>query len=755
MTSAAADPLAAIEPMAPDLAARVTAFARSCKAAARAVALYPGEHPAVAAALEAVTVAAEAATTPAMLQFAVLPDALTVDGRAMARPDAAVTDFAALLHRHQVGQLSLRPQTDANLWRRFLALLALPPDQARLRGGLGKLWASEGETRIEIRSLDYNELLRSRVRGDKATWESIVAGCLEGNAFSLDDAMVELLFGILNDPDKIAGLMQAVEARLASGDTQGQGPMVIAGLLQAVAQFVATSAPEQADSVMNALAEAATRLPIDTLAPIVETQRGAFRPNLARFVQGLVRRISDGSIADLIRCEVRGGRGSSPRLADAFCGLAPDPDRRSAILALARGTMEQAGAAADPAIAQAWQQSEEMLLTYSDKAFVSDEYNNELGRLLDRSVEIEKDRTDPIDLMVAWRDTVDDDNVRLLDAALLADLMHLQQEVTHWRDLAELALRRVNALLVVGDFPAAALLVEALRSQSEGQGEPDIRAAAAEIMRNILTPSTMRHVASHLDTSDQSVVHAAQRFCVALGTVAIGPLAEVLSREERNRPRKHLIDVLIGFGAPGRQSVEQLRQSPNAAVRRTAVLLLREFGGQEALPELEKLLDDSEPHVQREATRAIAGLGIESAYDTLIRALERGTERARMSILGVIWTLPDEDAEQLLSHLVLTAPCRGAMWAIHERALERLGSLGGRSSVNALSTVLERRRFWSPFRMAALHRMAVDALGQIGTPDAVAVIETTAIHGPRWARTAAQARLGAAMGKTTREGQLG
>jgi hypothetical protein len=95
------------------------------------------------------------------------------------------------------------------------------------------------------------------------------------------------------------------------------------------------------------------------------------------------------------------------------------------------------------------------------------------------------------------------------------------------------------------------------------------------------------------------------------------------------------------------------------------------------------------------------------------------------------------------------------MWPIHERAIERLGSLGGRYSVNALSAVLQRRHFWSPFRMANLHRLAVDALGQIGTPDAVAVIETVAAFGPRWARSAARTRLGAAMGRTTRERRRG
>jgi HEAT repeat protein len=348
---------------------------------------------------------------------------------------------------------------------------------------------------------------------------------------------------------------------------------------------------------------------------------------------------------------------------------------------------------------------------------------------------------------------VDDDELRVLDAGLIADLMRLEQDVDQWRELAGLALHRVNVLLVVGDFPAAALLAEALRTQSEGAADDAVRAAASAALREILTPSTMRHVASHLDTSDRAVVGAAQRFCVALGTVAIGPLAEVLSREERNRPRQHLIDILIGFGAPGRQSVERLRQSPNAAVRRTAVLLLREFGGQEALPELESLLDDAEPHVQREATRAIAMLGIESAYDTLIGAIERGTERARTSMLGVLWTLPNEDAEQVLAHLVLRAPYRGAMWNVHERAIERLGALGGRHAITALSTVLQRRSFWSPFRMVALRRLALDALAQVGTPDAVDVIQSTAADGLLLDRAAARTRLHAIANQTDRKGR--
>jgi hypothetical protein len=559
---------------------------------------------------------------------------------------------------------------------------------------------------------------------------------------------------VVADPASIDPGMQAVEARLPGGGPGQQGPAVIAGLLHAVAQYVAASAPDQAERVMAALADAVTRLPPETLGPVVDQRRSAARPDLARFIRGLVGRLDDGAIARYIATEVRGGRGTSRRLADAFCGLAPDADRRLAILTLARDSIQPSSTDVDQSLAQAWRQSEELLLTYSDKRFVSDEYDAELSRLGSRAVDLEKDHTDPADLQAAWNDTVAEGSLRLLDAGLIADLMQLQASLPGWRELATLALQRVNVLLVVGDFPAAALLAESLRSQADGHGDTAVRDAASEALQGLLTPATMRHVASHLDTSDRSVVGAAQRFCLALGTVAIGPLAEVLSREERSRPRKHLIDILVGFGAPGRQSVERLRQSPNAAVRRTAVLLLREFGGQEALPELASLLDDAEPHVQREATLAIAMLGIESAYDTLARALARGSERTRTSILAVLWTLPDEDMEQVLSHIVLRAPYRGPMWPIHERAVERLGSLGGRASVQALSTVLQRRRIRSPFRMAALHRLAIDALARIGSHEAIETLESVAAYGPRRARAAARAQLAARVGRPFPEGRV-
>ena len=65
------------------------------------------------------------------------------------------------------------------------------------------------------------------------------------------------------------------------------------------------------------------------------------------------------------------------------------------------------------------------------------------------------------------------------------------------------------------------------------------------------------------------------------------------------------------------------------AVRRTAVELLRAFGGAEALPDLKALLVDAEPAIQRDALRAIMQIGTDEAYAALGDALRDERRRRR------------------------------------------------------------------------------------------------------------------------------
>jgi hypothetical protein len=103
--------------MATEQSALLTDFARTCKAAARAVSLYPGVLPAIGTSLSRLVAAAGRLTSP-------------------------------------------------------LLLLARAPDDLTASGGIGPAWTSTGRTHFEIREIDCAEVLRER-GGGEADWDRI------------------------------------------------------------------------------------------------------------------------------------------------------------------------------------------------------------------------------------------------------------------------------------------------------------------------------------------------------------------------------------------------------------------------------------------------------------------------------------------------------------------------------------------------------------------------------------------------------
>src|SRR5438309_4299624 len=101
--SAPGQPLAGVaEPLGAAETARLVDFARACKAAARAVVLYPAGHPAIAATLGRIAQITSASALNAPLRITVVPDGLLLEERAPGRADAAIGELATLLHSHLI-----------------------------------------------------------------------------------------------------------------------------------------------------------------------------------------------------------------------------------------------------------------------------------------------------------------------------------------------------------------------------------------------------------------------------------------------------------------------------------------------------------------------------------------------------------------------------------------------------------------------------------------------------------------------------
>src|SRR5438874_10099459 len=184
------EPTTARPPLAPDELMRLTEIARACKAAARAVMLYPPGHPAIGSTLGRIVHVTSRELLTAPLVMTVLPDALMIEDRAPARIDAAIAELAALLHSHLIGKLTVHPGGDLEAWRMFLLLLGRTPESVRVDGGIARVWTTMAGRHLELREIDYAEVLRERTSGQHAVWDRVVTSCLQGNAFELDDAAV-------------------------------------------------------------------------------------------------------------------------------------------------------------------------------------------------------------------------------------------------------------------------------------------------------------------------------------------------------------------------------------------------------------------------------------------------------------------------------------------------------------------------------------------------------------------------------------
>src|SRR6185295_13533278 len=72
---------------------RLQEFARACKAAARAVTLYPGGHPSIGTTLGRIVQLTSPINQSAPMNIKVLTNDLLLDGRALPRPDASVQEL--------------------------------------------------------------------------------------------------------------------------------------------------------------------------------------------------------------------------------------------------------------------------------------------------------------------------------------------------------------------------------------------------------------------------------------------------------------------------------------------------------------------------------------------------------------------------------------------------------------------------------------------------------------------------------------
>jgi HEAT repeat protein len=747
----------ATDPMPAEQTAALAEFARACKAAARAVSLYPGTHPAIGVALDRVMAAASRLITASPVRLkpdttsgvtiGVRPDLLVVDGCVPAKPDQAVIELAALLHERQVGALRIEQDADGEDWRSLLLVIGRAAEDLIAEGGIGAAWRATGRSHFEIREIDYAEVLRERAGGHGAGWDRILLHCLTGQASSLDERAIASLLDAVSDRDRFEQMLDRLQTLAPrEGATLGARAAALIQLLRSAVEETRRRGGD-ANRVLQTAADGAAHLTPDMVLALIGYRQAA-APEDAQIISGVLDRMTDAGVATFVARSVASERGATERLAQAFEALVPERERKERLLDLAHDEAAQTELGQEEQFERLWEAAASMLRSYSDTNYVSAEYARELSQSRTQAIEVERVSDDPPERVQAWLSTMSNESVRQLDEALLLDLLLIEDEPARWQALAAVVVTEVERRTLLGDAGSADRLAHGLMRDATPAGREALRDAATAAMERLSSGPLVRHLVLHLRTVEDADVDAFSALAQTVGPGLAQPLAEALAVEDHSRAIRRLREILLSFGAAGRQSVEQLKSSSNPAVRRTAIDLLRVFGGREALPELASMLNDSDPQVQRESIRAIVQIGTHEAFAVLQQALVAGG-RSRETMVQQLIGLHDDKAIPLLCYVLNGTQPRGTLAAVHAEIVEALGGLSAHpESTRTLKTVLYRGSWWAPLRTAALRHAAATALRRIGSPESVAVLQEAAASGPRGVRKAARTQAGLAASAT-------
>ncbi|MEP7117329.1 MAG: HEAT repeat domain-containing protein, partial [Acidobacteriota bacterium] len=646
--------------------------------------MYPPTHPAIQDALGRITTAGRLAVEGGSFQITVTPDTLLVGGRMLARPDVAVNELAGMLHAHSVGELNITGALEPAAWHSFLVLLSQSAAEIRDEGGITRAWEAAGGGPLEVRQIDYAEVLRERPEGDDFDWENILTAYLQGEQTDIDDKMLDTLLQIANNSSRMAAFIDNIVER-ATGENGwlSKHQAQLARLLHALAGYVSKTDPSLLDKVLRNLAGSVPNMSPEVLTSVLDEPQPTNadgQPEGIDLAGELIARIDQDIIARFVAAAVARDRHATARLAQAFHSLVPDEGQRGRVLDLAAEVASQGPLGREPRFDELWHQASDMLTSYTDEMYISQDYAGDLSRARTIAVEMDRIGDDPPERVAAWVATVSDEQVRRLDQQVLGDLLLVETRREEWRKVHTLALDRIEQLVLVGDLsPAQELLDTLLRVSRNAASE--FASVAQSGVAQLAAGAVMTHILLFIRQADESEQPRATRFCLSLGKSVVGKLIDAILVEDGARTIRRLREVLMSFGSAARSRVGELCASPNPAVRRSAVELVRAVGGPETVTLLVTLLDDEELQVLRDDLRAIVQMGSDEGFARLRDALTSGPPRTREMITQSLSTLRDERAVPLFAFIIRQAQYRGALEKVYLTCLELLGGLRVSSEV--------------------------------------------------------------------------
>lgn len=713
-------------------------FARAMTVGLRSWGFYPPEHPAVAMAVERLIATATDACAAGMMQLAVTPHALLLDGLPLDSSDLAVVECAELLHDRDILQITLAaPPSDAVV-RALLTVLALDRESRRARGGPAAIWSAEDQTAVLIEQIDYQEILERELdegpaRRD-ATWKSIVRSIIMGHS-TFTAAEQERLLEISRDVGAIGELCKDAKEPFCMPDGSPmlttQAATVLA-VYKHIAKTVTALEPERVKEAIDSLALAAGNLESSTALELLLQEEQA--ADGIPIISALKQSFDDQQVALLLARALSSPGHATNRLARVLDTLAPDEQRKKRVLTLARKLISERDFGSKRPIDDIRKSLDELLLQYDESTYVSKDYRESMDHAAGRAAELAARGLPPE--MDEWLETLGGDSVRRLSGQLLIDLLRNETVPGRMSETARDMAAFVEELLLAGAYGECVPVIEELTAATARKP-----AVAPDACRNAISivgaSKALAEAATTLGDQDANEFSAFERLIQAVGPSAVPAVLRAYQREDGAAGDR--ATALLGkFGPAAIPAIAAALEDPRWFVQRELAKALGKIGTAAAVPPLQSLLRRSDVRVLQTAVSSLSGISDPAAEKALHMVLKASTGDARGAVIGALVGLKDARVVPMLARVLQESDPFSDEFPLILETLTALATMRDDRALEPIAAMARKKKWLAWGRTNQMRLACLQTLSRIGTPKARQALTELATTGDFFLKRLAQ-----------------
>ncbi len=324
---------------------------------------------------------------------------------------------------------------------------------------------------------------------------------------------------------------------------------------------------------------------------------------------------------------------------------------------------------------------------------------------------------------------------RLID--MLAAILHVETDADAFRETAEIMDQLLAHLTLTGDWAHSALILETFRGlPQEGDLAEAYRRCLAEVTDRAGSPERIKAIEAVLKTSGERAGAHLLSFLLLLNRNALLPLCELLGRLESTGLRTLVSDALVQLGTNSSEILASKLTDERWPLVRDLVSVLGRIGDPRVIDRFHPLVSHPRVAVRKAVLRALEQLDHPKAKDLFVSFLNDFVsflndfvndqdQEIRVAAVKALAQTYYQPAREPLLEIIQSRACKEKSLYEKKALFDALGTIGGDEVIPTLEEILTKRcwLFLRDPKQDEMRVCAVSALKQIGTSEAIAVLE--------------------------------